>query len=93
MIGYLRTRVRKQPIVALYFESENELRFYYLEASMYSKIKNTLEVDPNNQLTVSALVLLTWNGRCIRAEGQYDVICFSEEVLHVPCIRKRTNLC
>ena len=57
---------------------------------MYSKIKNTLNVDPTNQLTVGALVLLTWNGRCIRAEGQYDVICFSEEVLHVPWIRKRS---
>ena len=33
MIGCLRTRVRKQPIIALYFESENELKFYYLEAS------------------------------------------------------------
>ena len=32
MIGCLRTRVRKQPIIALYFESENELRFYNLEA-------------------------------------------------------------
>ena len=33
MIGCLRTRVRKQPIIALYFESENVLRFYNLEAS------------------------------------------------------------
>ena len=31
MIGYLQTRVRKQPIIALYFESENEHRFYNLE--------------------------------------------------------------
>ena len=30
MIGCLRTRVRKQPIIALYFESENELQFYNL---------------------------------------------------------------
>ena len=28
MIGCLRTRVRKQPIIALYFESENELKLY-----------------------------------------------------------------
>ena len=27
MIGYLRTRVRKQPIIVLYFEFENELKF------------------------------------------------------------------
>ena len=33
MIGSLRTRVRKQPIIALYFEFENELKFYNLEAS------------------------------------------------------------
>ena len=32
MIGCLRTHVRKQPIIALYFESENELKFYNLEA-------------------------------------------------------------
>ena len=31
MIGCLRTRVRKQPIIALYFESENELKFYNLK--------------------------------------------------------------
>ena len=32
MIGRLRTRVHKQPITALYFESENEIKFYNLEA-------------------------------------------------------------
>ena len=32
MIGCLRTRVRKQPIIALYFYSENELKFFNLEA-------------------------------------------------------------
>ena len=32
MIGRLRTRVGKQPIIALYFELENELKFYNLEA-------------------------------------------------------------
>ena len=32
MIGCLRTRVRKQPIIALYFESENVLKLYNLEA-------------------------------------------------------------
>ena len=32
MIGCLWTRVRKRPIIALYFESENELKFYNLEA-------------------------------------------------------------
>ena len=33
MIGCLRTRVRKQPIIAFYFESENELKLYNLTAS------------------------------------------------------------
>ena len=28
MIGCLRTRVRKQPIIALYFGSETVLKFY-----------------------------------------------------------------
>ena len=32
MIGCLQTRVHKLPIIALYFESENELKFYNLEA-------------------------------------------------------------
>ena len=33
MIGCLWTRVRKQPIIARYFESEPVLKFYNLEAS------------------------------------------------------------
>ena len=32
MIGCLRTRVRKQSIIALYFEFKPELKFYNLEA-------------------------------------------------------------
>ena len=31
MIGCLRTRVRKQPIIVLYFEVETVLKFYNLE--------------------------------------------------------------
>ena len=30
MSSCLRTRVRKQPLIALYFEFENELKFYNL---------------------------------------------------------------
>ena len=33
MIGCLRTSVRKQPIIALYFESEPEHKLYNIEAS------------------------------------------------------------
>ena len=32
MIGCLRTRIRKQPIIALYFESETVLKCYNIEA-------------------------------------------------------------
>ena len=32
MIGCLRTRVRKQPIIELYFESETVLKFFNPEA-------------------------------------------------------------
>ena len=41
MIGCLRTRVRKQPITALYFE--NELKFYNLKA----RSGPTNSLDPN----------------------------------------------
>ena len=37
MIGFLRTRVRKQPIIALYFESETVLKFYYLKAKFINE--------------------------------------------------------
>ena len=42
MIGCLRTHVRNQPIIALYFEFENELKFVNLEAC-------TLEIDRKKQ--------------------------------------------
>ena len=44
MIGCLRTRIRKQPIIALYFESENELKFYNLEADF--QMVNGAEMNP-----------------------------------------------
>ena len=34
MIGCLRKRVHKRPIIALYFEFENELKFYNLGACL-----------------------------------------------------------
>ena len=39
MIGCLRTRIRKQPIIALYFEFEIVLKFYNLEAWIYTIIR------------------------------------------------------
>ena len=50
MIG-LRTRVRKQPIIALIFESETELKFYNLEVRSYSLVLN-------KESYISAYVLL-----------------------------------
>ena len=49
MIGCLRTRVRKQPIIALYFESENELKLYNLEAWSHSdpRIVNSVTLMKN----------------------------------------------
>ena len=43
MIGCLRTRVRKQPINALYFESETVFKFYNLEARSYSVEKDDFD--------------------------------------------------
>ena len=37
MIGCLRTCVRKQPIIVLYFEHETVLKFYNLEARASDK--------------------------------------------------------
>ena len=50
MIGCLRTRVRKQPIIALYFESENELKLYNLEARNGSKV-NYIEIETQKRAT------------------------------------------
>ena len=41
MIGCLRTCVHRQPILALYFEFENELKFYNLKAWSISYIADT----------------------------------------------------
>ena len=42
MIGCLRTRVHKQPIIALYFESENVLKLYNLEARNITRMFNSM---------------------------------------------------
>ena len=39
MNGCLQTQVRKQPIIALYFESETVLKFYNLEARLYLNVE------------------------------------------------------
>ena len=49
MIGCLRTRVRKQPSIALYFESETVLKVYNLEALVvllcYAQINQLSSLD------------------------------------------------
>ena len=47
MIGCLRTRVRKQPIIALYFESETVVKFYNFEALCLFGIKVQSEHNIN----------------------------------------------
>ena len=51
MIGCLRTRVRKQPIIALHFESENELKFYNLEAR--TKMSNSPSYQSKDNIIMS----------------------------------------
>ena len=48
MMGCLRTRARKQPIIALYFESGPVLKFYNLDARPKSR-----------RLTCQMLILVT----------------------------------
>ena len=44
MIDCLRSRVRKQPIFALYFEFETVLKFYNLEARFGHRLKGLVAV-------------------------------------------------
>ena len=50
MNGCLRTRVRKQPIISLYFESVNELKFYNLEVDMLNGILLKKTIDSKRLL-------------------------------------------
>ena len=51
MIGCLRTLVCKQPIIALYFESENELKFYNLETRKCYNLRLQTEPQHHDQET------------------------------------------
>ena len=44
MIGCLRTHVRKQPIIAIYLELENELKIYNLEGSSATVTCREIEI-------------------------------------------------
>ena len=67
MIGCLRTRVRKQPIIALYLEYETVLKFYNLEASCFTLIVFLLShvCLPRGALVLIDMcsVILTFPGR------------------------------
>ena len=52
MIGCLRTRVRKQPIIALYSESKNELKFYNLEACTIAQTHQSLRCSHPQSMNV-----------------------------------------
>ena len=56
MIGCLRTRVRKQPIIALYFESELVLKFYNLEVRSHSPLAFVIEVSLASYICMSWFV-------------------------------------
>ena len=43
MIGCLRTCVRKQPIIALYFEFENEFKFKHPIIALYFEFETALK--------------------------------------------------
>ena len=47
MIGCLRTRVHKQPIIALYFEFETVLKLYNLEACPRRREKEPQNIYSN----------------------------------------------
>ena len=57
MIGCLRTCVRKQPIVALYFKFETELKVYNLENLVFFLFSNSLHACLGILHTFSSLLI------------------------------------
>ena len=60
MIGYLGTRVCKQPIIALYLEFENELKFYNLGPDLglfYFAHMYTMECGTILQMKIGTFLL------------------------------------
>ena len=78
MIGCLRTRVRKQPIIVLYFEFETILKFYNLEARSFFPIdmiaKQEIQWEQqrinNHRTTDIELTEAKTNGRGLKFTGQ-----------------------
>ena len=63
MIGCLWTRVRKQPIIALYIESVNVLKFYNLEARAFIALLFVIGVSQLAESTKVILQLKFWNAK------------------------------
>ena len=66
MIGSLWTRVRKQPIIALYFELEIELKFYNLKARTQMHMEGLLwshAFHDKHQTQEDALAIHVYNGK------------------------------
>ena len=55
MIGCLRTRVRKQPIIVLYFKFKNKLKFYNLEARSPAQQEQSNIFCSNLSIVMSSL--------------------------------------
>ena len=69
MIGCLRTRVRKQPIIALYFESETVLQFYNLKAMLWSFEKGTILTPLSKNLALQNHMSITGLRRRLSSIG------------------------
>ena len=83
MIGCLRTHVRKQPIIVLYFEFETILKFYNLEASSFFPIdmiaKQEIQWEQqrinNHRTTDIELIEAKANERGLNFTGQIFAFC------------------
>ena len=81
MIGCLRTLVRKKPIIALYFEYENALKFYNIEARTDKHVMSYLDSSclmlqcyfSNNYLTMSILRINTEDYNNMQNHKPYKV--------------------
>ena len=74
MIGCLRTRVHKQPIIVLYFEFENEFKFYNLQAWLKSQLQFVAMLSSSIAWCVAMPVSLLhdgWSG--LRLKDNPDV--------------------
>ena len=89
MIGCSRTRVHKQPIIALYFEFENELKFYNLEARLGS---NSQPLDLQSDTLPTALSgWVELNVHTLWSKGSLISICCTTNVEYlVPFLHFRT---